>query len=393
MCIRDRDWDATAVQRLKKAGAIPFATTNVPELGFWFETENKIYGRTNNPYDFSRTPGGSSGGEGAILGAGGSPMGLGSDIGGSIRMPAFFCGIAGHKPTNRLVPLTGQFPYSREEIRELAGDRYPYTTIGPMAKYVRDLWPMLQIISGADGIDPETRKDISLGGENLELTRLKVLVLEDPIIHMTTRASQELREEVRKCARLLEQFGAQVEELDRKIFLRSLECWTVALKQTKESHERFSDHLSPHEPLDYLRELKNLVLGNSHYTWPAFITAVFDEFALENVRNGDEVLTEMEKIKKQLKFLLKGDTVVLMPPHPSIAPQHGAPLFRPFDFQYTGCWNWLGLPATAVPTGLNARGLPLGVQIAADHFRDALCLRVAELIEQSFGGWTPPAHL
>jgi len=138
--------DATAVARLRKARAIPLGVTNVPELCMWFETYNKIYGRSNNPYNRRRIVGGSSGGEGAIVGAGGSPFGLGSDIGGSIRMPAFFNGVFGHKPTGGLVPGTGHYP-----VAENGAARY--CTFGVLTRRAEDLMPLTQILAGPDGKD------------------------------------------------------------------------------------------------------------------------------------------------------------------------------------------------------------------------------------------------
>src|SRR6185503_363040 len=139
--------DAVAVARLRAAGAIPLGVTNVSELCMWMESDNRVYGRTNNPYDQARTVGGSSGGEGAIIGAGGAPFGVGSDIGGSIRIPAAFCGVVGHKPSGRLVPNTGQFPPAE-------GPANAYLGTGPLVRRVRDVWPLLRVMAGPDGHDP-----------------------------------------------------------------------------------------------------------------------------------------------------------------------------------------------------------------------------------------------
>src|SRR5262249_8717417 len=138
--------DATAVKRLRAAGAIPLGVTNVSELCMWMESANTVYGRTSNPYDLARTPGGRSGGEGAIVGAGASPVGLGSDVGGSIRMPAFFCGVFGHKPTGGLIPNTGQFPIAEN-------DALRYLTTGPLCRRAEDLWPIVRTLAGPDGED------------------------------------------------------------------------------------------------------------------------------------------------------------------------------------------------------------------------------------------------
>ena len=138
--------DATAVKRLKEAGAIAMGVTNVSELCLWMESNNYVYGRTNNAYDPKRTVGGSSGGEGAIISAGASPFGLGSDIGGSIRMPAFFNGVFGHKPTGGLVPGTGQHPCAENEALR-------FLTTGPLCRRAEDLMPLLRVMAGPDGVD------------------------------------------------------------------------------------------------------------------------------------------------------------------------------------------------------------------------------------------------
>ena len=134
--------NAPTVQRMIDAGAIPLGVTNTPELCLWIETENRQYGRTNNAYSAKRTAGGSSGGEGAVVGSGGSPLGLGADIGGSIRLPAFFNGVFGLKPSPGVVPSTGQFPTTHTEIAA------QMLTIGPIVRRAEDIWPMLKVIAG-----------------------------------------------------------------------------------------------------------------------------------------------------------------------------------------------------------------------------------------------------
>src|SRR5437588_69564 len=139
--------DATVVARLRAAGAIPIARTNLPELRFAFASDNLLSGATNNPYDLARTPGGSSGGEAALIAAGGSPMGLGSDAAGSVRLPAAFCGISGIKPTSGRLPRTGHFPPPGGWIETL-------WQIGPMARRVEDLAALMPLLAGSDDRDP-----------------------------------------------------------------------------------------------------------------------------------------------------------------------------------------------------------------------------------------------
>uniref|UniRef100_T1GZI8 Amidase domain-containing protein n=1 Tax=Megaselia scalaris TaxID=36166 RepID=T1GZI8_MEGSC len=134
--------DSDAMALMRAAGAIPFALTNVSELCMWWESFNTVHGRTRNPYDTNRIVGGSSGGEGTIQGSCASPFGLGSDIGGSIRMPAFFNGIFGHKPSMNIVSNKGQFPIP------FCDEQNSFLGIGPMCRHAVDLKPVLKIIAG-----------------------------------------------------------------------------------------------------------------------------------------------------------------------------------------------------------------------------------------------------
>src|SRR5436190_1578718 len=208
--------NAPTVQRMIDAGAIPLGVTNTPELCLWIETENRQYGRTHNAYDKKRTAGGSSGGEGAVVGSGGSPLGLGADIGGSIRIPAFFNGVFGLKPSPGVVPSTGQFPTVETEIAA------QMLTIGPIVRRAEDLWPMLKVIAGRDGIDPYMR-DVELGDPaDVSIAGLKVLLSEGASY---INVSRELRAARLRAAEALEQAGAIVETVPLKSMKKALELY------------------------------------------------------------------------------------------------------------------------------------------------------------------------
>src|SRR5262245_36458913 len=194
--------DAAVAARLKAAGAIVLGKTNVPELALAAESDNLVYGRTNNPFDLARTPGGSSGGEAAIIAAGGSPLGLASDAGGSIRLPAHFCGIVGIKPTTGRVPKTGYLGTS-------AGAINPLVQSGPMARYVEDLELALSLVCGGDGQDP-TVVDMPLGDPRaVDLRQLRVAFHVDNGIVSPTPATVDT---VQRTARALSDAGVAVEE-------------------------------------------------------------------------------------------------------------------------------------------------------------------------------------
>lgn len=153
--------DSPIIQNLRNAGAIPIALTNVPEMVLWWDSDNKLYGRTNNPYDLSRIVGGSSGGEGAIISAAGSIFGVGSDIGGSIRIPSLCCGIFGFKPTPELTPTDGMYPTPSDSWK-------PYLSFGPLCRYARDIIPVFKSMVGSKDIshlkldDPVDLKKIKI---------------------------------------------------------------------------------------------------------------------------------------------------------------------------------------------------------------------------------------
>jgi fatty acid amide hydrolase 2 len=180
-------YSAPPVKRLLDAGAIALGVTNTSELTLWIESSNRVYGRTSNPYDPRRAAGGSSGGEGAAVGSGASPFGLASDIGGSIRIPALFCGVFGHKPSSGLVPTTGNYPPSTGESGRMLG-------IGPLARRAEDLIAVLRIIAGPDGQDRFAR-EVTLGDPgSVSLSGLRVVLAEETSARPMSRELNDARE-------------------------------------------------------------------------------------------------------------------------------------------------------------------------------------------------------
>ena len=221
VALRDRRSETTApaAQRLIDAGFIPLGVTNTSELTMWIESVNRVYGRTRNAYDPHRTAGGSSGGEGAAVGSGGSPVGLGSDIGGSIRVPAFFNGVFGHKPSPGLVPNTGQFPST-------AGEAAFMLTLGPLARHAEDLMPVTRIVSGPDGEDERCVARELGDPETVDLGSTRVLVADDASL---VPARRELREARDGAAQALQDAGARCETISLKQLRRALELFLAAL--------------------------------------------------------------------------------------------------------------------------------------------------------------------
>ncbi|MFN7262895.1 MAG: amidase [Pseudobdellovibrionaceae bacterium] len=381
--------DATVTERLKAAGAICLGTTNVPEVGFWFECDNPVYGKTHNPYDLNRTAGGSSGGEAALIASGGSPFGVGSDIGGSIRIPSAFCGIFGHKPSEGAIPFTGHYPLSKSTAKEMSPDEYPFTVLGPMARKGSDLYPLMKLLIGPDGYDLSCNQNFKLKSKLTDFESLTIYTLTNPLIHGASQTQAPVSSAVLRCADYLKQFGAQIRPLEQKTFLKAFDLWKGRAKSIPGRH--FPTYLSNGNAIDYGAEFFNLLRGRRKYTLPALLTAFLDELDSGNT-DVPALMNELEKLNIQLKSLLKGNAVILMPVHPRTAPAHHSTLSRPFDFVYTGVFNALGYPASVAPIGFDDDGLPLSVQIVALPQQDHLCLSVMESLEIAFGGWKFPSQ-
>lgn len=370
--------DAPAVERLRRAGAIPLGVTNLSELCMWMESSNRLYGRTRNPYDPGRIVGGSSGGEGAIVGAGGVPFGLGADIGGSIRMPAFFCGVFGHKPSGGLVPNTGQFPIA-------SGPALRYLTTGPLCRRAEDLWPLLRLLAGPDGCDSGCQ-EVALGEpSSVKIHELDVVSIESNGIRPP---SAELLAAQRRCADALAEAGARVRLVVLPLLRRSRDIWSAMLGTS--GGPTFRELLFEGQEASLPRELIRWALRRSPHTLPALALALLERAPALMPERTREALEAGQLLRRQLAALLGPRSVLLYPSYPTVAPRHLRPLWAPFNWVYTAILNVMELPATQVPLGLGPSSLPLGVQVAAAWGNDHLCIAVAQFLERAFGGWIPP---
>ena len=372
------DTDAVAVERLRAAGAIVMYTTNVSELCMWMETANSIYGRTSNPYDTSRTVGGSSGGEAALVASGAAPFGLGSDVGGSIRMPAFFNGIFGHKPTGGLVPNTGQFP-------DASGPARKYLSTGPICRRSEDLMPLLRILAkrGPTGNDalPHALDDPA----TVDLGNLKVIVVQD---NGRMPVSDDVKDGLERAARALARSGADVRRMKIARLKYSLEIWSALMHAA--GGPTFSELMGQGNAVNPVTELARFATTGSNHTFPAIMLGLLESLGDYMPGYQKRFAKEGERLKQDLAHLLGSNTVILYPPYTSAAPRHGKALMPPFNWVYTAIFNVMELPVTQVPVGLNSQGLPVGVQVVGPHGHDYLPIAVARELERACGGWMPP---
>ncbi|VVB97314.1 Amidase [uncultured archaeon] len=359
------DRDATIVARMRAAGAIILGKTNLPEFGLAFESDNLVYGRTLNPYDLSRTPGGSSGGEAAIIAAGGSPLGLGNDMGGSIRLPSHFCGIAGIKPTAGRVPLTGHFPPP-------FGHLFPLWQAGPMARFVEDLVLTLPIISGVDWRDPAI-VPMPLGdpGE-VELNNLRAAFYTDNGIMPPT---PEIAEVVKKTAQVLSDAGMVVTEDIPDGIEHSFEIFNALFEA---------------DGGDGLEKLLEGAGTTEMHPWTKAIIEECRAKARSSAEFGG-LLMQWDMFRSTMLSFIENYDVIICPICASPAMYHGTTFEQFPAFGYTMTYNLTGWPAAVVRAGTSPEGLPIGVQIVARPWREDVALAVAQHIEKVLGGWRPPS--
>jgi amidase len=362
--------DATLVRRMRAAGAIPIARTNLPDLLFAFESDNLLFGATNNPYDLTRTAGGSSGGEAALIAACGSPVGLGSDAAGSVRLPSAFCGIAGIKPTSGRLPRTGHFPPAGGWIETL-------WQIGPMARRVEDLITLMPLLAGSDGRDP-TCVSMPVGDPAaVDRRKLRIAFYTGNGI---AQAGPDVDRVVRAAAATLAGEVAAMEE-DRPACLA--QAYSLEMKflgaDGGEGLWQYLDGLGSTAVhpllsgwLEKLRPYRTDVAGFAGY-W-----------------------AELDQYRAQMFAFLRRYDAILCPAYPQPALLHGAStLDENFPgFSHTMAYNLTGWPAAVVRCGqANAgmeAGLPIAVQVVAHPWREDVALAVAGWLEEAMGGWKPP---
>ncbi len=352
--------DATLVARLRSAGAIPIAKTNLPDLLFSFETDNLIYGRTNNPYDLKRTPGGSSGGESALIAACGSPLGLGSDALGSVRLPAAFCGIASLKPTQGRLPRTGHVPPAGGWIAAL-------WQIGPMARHVEDLALAMELLASPDGKDVGCPPVALL--EPALMRGLRVAFFTN---NGFAKCSPAVEQTVRLSARILGALGAHVEERRPPGVEQAYELELALLG---------ADGAKGIDA--YLAEAGSAQVHPLH---AAFVSNMRPHEGTAN--DLAQRWAQWDQYKRNLAQFFGAYDIVLCPVYTQPALEHGKSAeeenFR--GFSYTMAWSVAGLPAATVRCGEHA-GLPVNVQVVARPWQDMTALAVCQALETELGGW------
>ena len=370
--------DAPAVARLRAAGAIPIGVTNTSEATMWIESNNRLYGRTNNAYNPKRTAGGSSGGEGASVGAGFAPIGLGTDIGGSIRLPAFFNGVFGHKPSPGVVPCSGHFPAPSGE-----GASAEMLAAGPLARRAEDLMPFVRAVAGRDDGDPISR-DVELGDPaSVSLQGLEVVISEGASLFPVRGELHDARE---RAAGALAAAGAEIRRVNLKGMRRAVEYYLATLGDSDEDLlEAFALDAAP----TFTKVALGRVRRNGQHTLPLALTFAAQKGARRLTTRNAKAIEAGRRLTEELNEVIGGG-VLLHPPFPRVAPRHGATIGRPWVLANAAVFNLTGMPVTEVPLGLGSKGLPLGVQVVGRRDQDHVTIAVALELERAFGGWVAP---
>ena len=352
------DRDATVVSRVRGAGAVLLGKTNTPEFTLSFETDNLVYGLTNNPFDVERSPGGSSGGAAAIIAAGGSPFDIGSDYGGSIRLPSHFCGIAGIKPSAGRVPRTGH-------IYPFGGIQDSFQQIGPLARHVDDLALILELIAGPDAIDPGVAPLRWHDPEAVDLSVLRVSFHTDNGIVTPTAETRQTVEEV---AASLTHVVRSVEEarptgVERTMDGLDLYQWDGAAAVAR-----------------LLREA-----GTSEHSLQSwFETPIIGAVEL------DEAITRWYSFRSDMHGFMADYDAIVCPVNAGPARIHGPEMDDLPAFSYTFTYNLTGWPGAVVRAGTSPEGLPIGVQIVTRPGREDVALALAKFVETELGGYQRP---
>ncbi len=357
--------DATVVARLRAAGGIPIAKTNLPDLLFAYESDNLIFGRSNNPYDPERTPGGSSGGEAALIAAGGSALGLGSDAAGSVRVPAAFCGIASIKPTSGRLPRTGHVPAAGGWIEAL-------WQIGPMARQVEDLQLAMEVLAGEDGFD-FTCPPAALQGDST-VRGLRVATFTD---NGFARCSPGVIAVVQRAAAVLSEAGMQVEEETPPGVAEAYELEMALLGADG------GDGID-----EYLRAI------GSEQQHPLLHAGFVDR--MRTFRCPTTGLAALwgrwDQYRREMANFFRRFDAVLCPVYSEPALRHGeSAMPGKFEgFSYSMAWNVAGNPAAVVRCG-ELDGLPVNVQVVTPRWREKRALAICREMEKRLGGFRAPA--
>ncbi|GFT54549.1 fatty-acid amide hydrolase 2-B [Nephila pilipes] len=366
--VAPEDSDTAALYR--KAGAIPYVVTNVPELCLWWESANVINGMTKNPYDNRRSVGGSSGGEGSIITSAAAVIGIGNDVAGSIRLPASFCGIYGHKPSRDVISNKGVFPEESDIWDEVV-------STGPMCRYADDL-PLLSRLLA------DNNKNVRWD-EKVDFRKVKIFYMEE-FPGFLLRSVPDVKAAIKKAAKHFEdEYGNKAIRLRMDEMQYAFDMWESRILDL--GGLQIKAEMSEDGNINLYWELIKSFFGCSDHSLPAIYFGI-----IENC-NKDKYYYKYSKLykefEKNIEEVLEGDTILLLPTQPEPPPHYLMTIPKYPSIGYTSIFNALGYPSTQVPVGLSD-GVPIGIQVISRRFQDHLTIASGVELDKVFGGWISP---
>ncbi|XP_071039394.1 fatty-acid amide hydrolase 2-like [Parasteatoda tepidariorum] len=367
--IADSDGDAPALYRA--AGAIPVTVTNVPELCYWIHPVNKIYGQTKNPYDTTRIPGGSSGGEAALIASAGAVIGIGTDMAGSIRIPSSLCGIYGHKPSSGVVSNRGYFPWIEPE--EMSFDHINCT--GPMCRYAEDLLLLMKVLSRND-----PRLDLD---KQVDFKNVKIYYMEEtPNNPVLPAIKQAFKKAV---THFEERFEVKAIKLQLPEFEYSFDLFKYKVLDVDFLSKRLL--ADKNGKVHLWLEILKFMVGISEHCFPFLLTAILEKNEKDQIYY--ETMKIADSLEKKLQKIFQEEAIFLLPAAPDTAPFCHSSITKLRNMMYFPIFNHFGVPITSVPVSLH-NGLPIGIQVVSGQLNDRLTIAAAVELNTVFRGWKNP---
>ncbi|XP_059219852.1 fatty-acid amide hydrolase 2-A [Stomoxys calcitrans] len=369
------------LELLKTAGAIPLLVSANPEFCLAFDGDTRVAGKCLNPYDLRRSSGGSSSGEASLNGAGATTFGLASDISGSIRLPALFCGVFGHKPTGGLLSVRGHFPFS------VTDKDFPfYLQMGPITRFARDMPILLHIMAGENASKLKFEEEVKLDDLKIYYTYSMGSFLHVP-------ADFEMKLAITRAVKCFEKGGISTEEVKIQGFKNAIEMCLSSLANIKGLPSIITQSIeNKPNKVELIKEITRSLVGLSPNTsMPLFVELMIQVNAFIPSEQAKEWRSELKNLHAELTRLLGTNGVLFLPTYHKTANFfNGSSFLNISGVLFMLLFNVLGFPATHVPMGLDRKGLPVGFQVVAAPYMDKLCLQVAAELEGAFGGWVQP---
>lgn len=381
------EFDSTVVARLRAAGAIVLGVTNTAEFGLWSETNNRVYGRTSNPWSRAHTAGGSNGGDAALVSAAAACFAVGVDTVGSSRIPAAFCGVFAYKCTGLEIPITGVYPVPVGRARRFAA-------VSVTARHAHDLDLVDRVMRGPDGLDRAVIADAEAPGDpgSVDFAFRRVVVTP----HMGSRLARpgrETRRALQAAADALQSVGGELETWQPASLDRAGQIWLALQHEAQGLHHNFTTAIGEGQGVSLLLEALRVGVGRSPHTFAPLALVATERLTKGSFARIQLLSAEGRRLRDRLNRVLQDGGVLVLPAFSGPAERHGKMWRHVESVLYTALFNVMQMPAVVVPAGVSRTGLPLAVQVVAGEGQGEVALAAARVLEWKLGGWQEPREL